>query len=80
MTQGLILQHRGAALGVMLQVASWAGGYPCPGVQLGPGRPLGELPFPSTPQGLVPLPIHHSHPVPTPLQMSGSVSCPSWQH
>lgn len=58
-TQGLfpspILQHQETALGVMLemgnqQVAPWAGGYPCAGVQLGTGRPLGELPFSSTPQ------------------------------
>lgn len=57
-TQGLsqspILQHQGTAC-VMLemgnqQVGPWAGGYPCTGVQLGTGRPLGELLFPSTPQ------------------------------
>lgn len=31
------------------QVAPWAGGYPCAGGQVGTGRPLGELPFPSAP-------------------------------
>lgn len=57
-TQGLnpspILQHQKTVLGVMLetgnqQVAPWPGSYPRAGVQLGTGRPLGELPFPSTP-------------------------------
>lgn len=32
------------------QVAPWAGGYPCAGGQVGTGRSLGELPFPSAPQ------------------------------